>query len=310
LYHLKANYEVQINIINQAIVESHKDYNYAIEKLSNEIDCPTCGASYHNNFAERFEIAQDEQKSKDLLVEVKRELKDILVEIEKISNNLVLTSSEVEKINNILQTKKGKIQLKDVIESAGKNEVNDIFRIRYEELQKIIYENTKKKDDLEKKLKELESKKRKQEIVLFYTTSLTKYLRDLDIHSLTIDDYKSILSKIENLETGSSRPRALIAYYFTFFHLMKKYSSNVYFPLIIDSPNQQDQDIEHIDKIMKFIDENQPKNSQMIIGLAENYGVDFKCPEINLKDRYNLLQSHEYENVKNELDQKIHLMWE
>src|SRR5690606_28699939 len=27
LYHLKANYEVQINIINQAILESHKDYN-------------------------------------------------------------------------------------------------------------------------------------------------------------------------------------------------------------------------------------------------------------------------------------------
>lgn len=310
LYHLKANYEVQINIINQAILESHKDYNYAVENLSNEIDCPTCGASYHNNFAERFEIAQDEQKSKDLLVEVKRELKDIILEIEKISNNLVLTSTEVEKINNILETKKGKIQLKDVIESAGKNQVNDIFKMRYDELQKIISENTSKKEGLEKKLKELESKKRKQEIVTFFTSTLTRYLRDLDIHSLTIDDYKSILTKIENLETGSSRPRALIAYYFTFFHLMNKYSSNVYFPLIIDSPNQQDQDIEHIDKIMKFIDENQPKNSQMILGLAETYGVDFKCPEINLKERYNLLQNDEYENVKNELSEKIHLMWE
>lgn len=309
LYHLKANYEVQINIINQAILESHQDYKFAIEYLPNDINCPTCGATYHNNFAERFEIAQDEQKSKDLLVEVKKELKEIFDEINKVSNNLSLTSSEVEKINNILETKKGNIQLKDVIESAGKNQVHDIFKTRYDELHKIIIENTIKKEELEKKLKELERKKRKEEIIEFYTNRLSKYLKELDIHSLTFEDYKSIFTKIENLETGSSRPRALIAYYFTFFHLMKKYSSNVYFPLIIDSPNQQDQDVEHIDKIMKFIDENQPENTQMILGLAETYDIDFKCPEIKLTEKYNLLQADEYEEVNKELSDKIYLMW-
>lgn len=90
---------------------------------------------------------------------------------------------------------------------------------------------------------------------------------------------------------------------------MKKYSSTTFFPLIVDSPNQQDQDIEHIDKIMTFIQENQPKDSQLIIGLAETYGVDFKCKTITLTEKYSLLQKDEYDNVYEEMIPKISDLW-
>jgi len=310
LYHLKASYDVQINIINQAILESHKDLKFAIESLPILIGCPTCGAEYENSFAERFEIAEDEQKSKDLLIEVKREAKEIEENIIKETEKLSNTEVEVKKIDDILNRKKGDLQFKDVIESSGKNQIKNIFSERYIELQKIIIENTLEKEELEKKLKELESKNRRQEIIKYYNTKLTSFLKKLDIFSLKDTDYNKITTKIESLETGSSRPRALIAYYFTFFHLMKEYSSTTYFPLIVDSPNQQDQDIEHIDKIMSFIDNNQPKNSQMIIGVAETYGVDFKCKVVKLEKKYSLLLENEYEEVLNELNDKILELWE
>lgn len=310
LYHLKASYEVQINIINQAILESNKDLKYAIDSLPTIIGCPTCGAEYENSFAERFEIAQDEQKSKDLLIEVKREAKEINDNIQRETEKLSNTSIEIKKIDDILESKKGKLKLKDIIESSGKNQIKTIFTERYTELQKIIVENTIEKEKLEKELKALESKKRKQEIVDYYNTKLTSFLKKLDIFSLKENEYSKITSKIESLETGSSRPRALIAYYFTFFHLMKKYSSSTYFPLIVDSPNQQDQDIEHIDKIMNFIHGNQPKDTQMIIGVAETYGVDFQCKVIKLEEKYSLLQKEEYEEVLKELSPKIFEMWE
>src|SRR5699024_11123542 len=135
------------------------------------------------------------------------------------------------------------------------------------------------------------------------------FLKKLDIHSLAPDDYKAITTKIESKETGSSRPRALIAYYFTFFHLMQKYSSSTYCPIVIDSPNQQDQDVEHIDKIMRFINQNQPDNSQMILGLAETYGEDFNCKTIELQEKYSLLQKSDYEEVADEMTLKQQELW-
>ena len=145
---------------------------------------------------------------------------------------------------------------KDVIESSGKNQIKEIFKERYNELKETLFENTREKEKLEARLKALESKERKSKILEDYRTTLTKFLKQLDVFSLTEEDCKLITTKIEDKETGSSRPRALIAYYFTFFHLMKKYASSTYFPLIIDSPNQQDQDIKHFDKIMDFIKNN------------------------------------------------------
>ena len=90
---------------------------------------------------------------------------------------------------------------------------------------------------------------------------------------------------------------------------MKKYSSSTYFPLIVDSPNQQDQDVEHIDKIMTFIQSNQPNESQLILGIAETYGVDFKCKTITLTEKYSLLQKAEYDEVYDEMITKIGDLW-
>lgn len=309
LYHLKAAYDAQINIVKQAIVESHNDLKFASEKLPDIISCPTCGAEYENSFSERFQIATDEQKSKELLLELIKEAKDIDDKIEKENNKLTKTLSEVTKIDNILQQKKGDISLHDIIENAGKNQVKDLFSERYRELTDILTENAREKERLETKLKSYESKERKEEIIGFYTSTLNSFLKKLDVHSLNFDDYKTITSKIESKETGSSRPRALIAYYFTFFYLMQKFSSSTYCPLIVDSPNQQDQDIEHIDKIMKFINQNQPENSQLILGLAETYGEDFNCKIIELKEKYQLLNEDDFDSVNDELSDKLQALW-
>ncbi|MBS1571683.1 MAG: hypothetical protein JST62_04700 [Bacteroidetes bacterium] len=309
LYHLKAAYDAQINIVKQAIVESHNDLKFASEKLPDIISCPTCGAEYENSFSERFQIATDEQKSKELLLELLKEAKEIDEKIDKENNKLTNTLSEVTKIDGILQQRKGDISLHDIIENAGKNQVKELFSIRYRELTEILVDNARKKEKLEAKLKSYESKDRKDEIISYYTSTLSSFLKKLDVYSLHYDDYKNITSKIESKETGSSRPRALIAYYFTFFYLMQKYSSSTYCPLIVDSPNQQDQDIEHIDKIMKFINQNQPKGSQLILGLAETYGEDFNCKVIELKEKYNLLNEEEFNSVNEELYDKIQALW-
>lgn len=309
LYHLQASLEAQINIVKQAILESNKDLKFASDNLPEIVGCPTCGAEYENSFAERFEIARDERRSKDLLLELKKDAQIVDAQIEDEKASLSSVTAEVSRINEILAEKKGDLKLKDIIDNAGKNQVKSIFSERHAELNEILISNAREKEKLEKKLKAFESKERKAEILDFYNSRMTSFLKKLDIHSLTTDDYKAITTRIESKETGSSRPRALIAYYFTFFHLMMKYSSSTYCPIIIDSPNQQDQDIEHIDKIMGFINHNQPASSQMILGLAETYGEDFNCKVIELKEKYSLLQKSEYEEVADEMILKQQELW-
>lgn len=309
LYHLKAAYDAQINIVKQAIIESSNDLKFASEILPETISCPTCGAEYQNSFGERFEIARDELKSKDLLFQLVEEAKEVDDNIALQNSQLTRTIGEVIKIDNILQEKKGDVSLRDVIASEGKNQVRAIFQSRYQELNESIMKNALEKKRLDGKLKSFESKERRKEIMDYYTTTFSRFLKELEVFTVDMENYKNITTRVEMKETGSSRPRALIAYYFTFFHLMHRFSSTTYCPLIVDSPNQQDQDIEHIDKIMEFINKNQPQNSQLILGLAETYGVDFNCKVVELTTKYELLQKNEYELVHNELGNKLETLW-
>jgi len=83
LHHLKTTFELQIEIVKHAILESNKDLKFTTENLPDVVGCPTCGAEYENSFAERFEIAKDERKSKDLLLDLNRDLKEIQIRLKR-----------------------------------------------------------------------------------------------------------------------------------------------------------------------------------------------------------------------------------
>lgn len=296
LYNKKIVLDTQVLITNKALNESEKDYNFAANKLDDMVECPTCGAGYENSFAERFEIASDRQRCTELLMEIKQEISETSDKIDKENNLLNKTITEITKIEFILQKKKGEIRLKDVIENAGQNEVREIFGNSLSELNSQLLTNGQKRIDLEAKWKGLENKDKKNEIELFYLMSMKKNLNALEVRSLQTEAYKGVISTVN--DTGSSLPRALTAYYFAIFETIFKYSTSVFCPLVIDSPNQQAQDKGHIDTIYEFIKQSQTYDVQMILGLEDLYNIDFDCPIIELKDKLSLLNKNEYEDVQ------------
>jgi len=103
-------------------------------------------------------------------------------------------------------------------------------------------------------------------------------------------------------EQGSNLPRALLAYYFAFLHIMDKYSTSTFCPIVIDSPNQQEQDSENLKAIMNFINQNQPENSQLILSLVEDIETTFDKDTLYLEnEKYSLLKADFYDEVYNEL---------
>ena len=84
---------------------------------------------------------------------------------------------------------------------------------------------------------------------------------------------------------------------------MDKYSTSTFCPIVIDSPNQQEQDGENRKAIMSFITKNQPVNSQIIIGLVDDIDTSNNEYTILLEnDKYSLLK----ESFFNEVNEEIH----
>jgi len=293
LYNTKISLEAQQTIVRKALTETQKDYHYAVDTLDAVVSCPSCGAEYENSFAERFGIAQDEQRCLELLSELDLELQKVLIDIEKLDIAFLANNAELSRIEFQLEKKRGEIKLKDIIESEGKREVQALFK---EEIGKYDLELASKielRQDLDTQLRELENKHRAGQIRLKFRNLLRAYLDLLNLKGVDTKAFARIDAK--GSESGSKTPRELMAYYYAILHLMREYASSTYFPIVIDSPNQQGQDAENLPILLNFILNKQPKDSQLILSIEEEHGIDFNGKLIYLTNKQSVLSEDGYD---------------
>lgn len=299
-YNQKNNYESQINIIDNALSEVKEDYKYA--SIHNEIDCPTCGQIYKNSFADRFSIAQDEYKCADLLRELHLELVNLHKDIESTKENYEKNESEISHISTILSKRQGQLSLHDVIKNEGKKQVKKFLIEKINNLENDLIKKGLEQQDFNKELKVLmkRDKERKVRISNFYIDHMRSFLNDLDVKKLTQESYGKIGFKIN--ESGSDRPRALLAYYYSILYVIREFTSSVFAPIIIDSPNQQDQDIESLKKMLEFIRDKKIEDSQLILGLTSLHNLKYDGTIITLKSKYSLLLKSEFKKIFDEIN--------
>lgn len=299
LYNQKINLEAQLIITQKALHETNKDYEFAVNNLDEYVSCPSCGAEYENNFSERFGIAQDEQRCLDLIVELKEELSTIDSKIDLANDKFSSNNIEIAEIQKRLEQKKEKIKLKDVIESEGKREMKKLFESEIQMYENELKEKLLLKNHFEKEVKRFEDRKRASEIRDSYRGYMSSFLKKLNVYSLSESSYKRIDSSIK--ESGSAMPRALMAYYYSILYVIKSNGSSAFCPIIIDSPNQQGQDSENLPRLINFILEKQPKDSQLILGLEELPENDLNLHIVELTEKRSLLQVDEYDEVFDEI---------
>ena len=299
LYSKKSSIENQIKVTDDALNEARADFSYATYKIPEEnVECPTCGATYENSFAERFAIAKDEDRCTHILFKLKYELIEVQKEIEAEKSKYSESNQAVSKIKKTLDIKQGQIRLKDIIENEGKKELRNVFVASIDDMSKVISEKTTDIDKMRERLKIFSDKKRIAEIQNKYRDAIKLNRFFLDVYGMD-KSCKSMTAKIS--ETGSCLPRALLAYYFSILGVMREYSSSSFAPIIIDSPNQQAQDDINLPKMVEFIRDRQPCNSQMILGLEDLYGVKFDAHFVELSEKNSLLQASEYDDIYSEV---------
>lgn len=286
----------EITIVNKSIQEINKDYGHSLNRLDEEITCPTCNTSYENSMISRFGLLEDIDTCRTLVADYIDEKKIIRKKVSKLENTLKLQKSKVHEIVSLLDEKKGKVSLKELIKNESSKQVKKIF-----EKSEIDYSNHISKLEIEElTLKEnrlkLNNKERKNNIITRFNTLIDTFFIKLNVQTLNSSGFTDIPLSVKS--QGSDTPRALLAYYYAILYTSEEFTDLPVFPLIIDSPNQQDQDKTNRSKIIKFIFDTTPDNHQLILGTVDLHGVEYNGHTISPSNKLSLLDNDDFDEVK------------
>lgn len=295
--------KTQFDITIHARDESKKDYDHASLLSDEEVGCPTCGAHYTNSFAERFSIAVDEDHCAGLILTLTEELVDIDVKIAIELEGSKKVTEELNAIEILLAKREGEVALGDLIRQEGRKELREVMSQNIGDLEIEAGRQSNLIDDAQLQMKRVSSKDRRKEVNLFYADKMRVFLNQLDVHSVPDRTTMDVNAVIQ--DTGSELPRAILASQMAFFHVVANFSSSALAPFVIDSPNQQDQDVKHLVRILQFIRDQRPPNAQLVLGLVDTANVDFGGTEVVLDQKYSLLLESEFAEVGGEVQHFI-----
>lgn len=146
------------------------------------------------------------------------------------------------------------------------------------------------------RIKAAENKARVGKIREEFSDALSKFSKKLDVR--TEERKQQKLSGV-NIGRGSEGPRALLAYYFAFLRIARNHSSSAFCPIVIDAPNQQGQDRVHMPAMMRFMIDERPESSKLIIGAEDLFGL--RDDEVDIIDvsgqKDHVLRQEQYEPV-------------
>lgn len=287
----------EINLVSKSIREINKDYEHSLNEFDCEITCPTCNATYENSMVSRFGLLEDIDTCRSLLSDYLEDKKKITKEVVKLENQLDLQIAKVREITSLLDEKKGKVRLKDLIENESSKQVKEIFNRSQSNYSIQIGEIEEQKLGLEADRSKLNNKERKDSIIRRFNTLIDLFLIKLNVHTLNSDGFTDIPLSVKS--QGSDTPRALLAYYYAILFTSKEFTSLPLFPLVIDSPNQQDQDATNRNRIIKFIFENTPDDYQLILGTVDLHGFEYDGYTISPATKLKLLDNNEFEESYN-----------
>lgn len=273
-----------------------KDYNFVIKKMDQEgVDCPLCGTHFKNSFYNKYSLLEDAEDCKLLIREGIGELHEIREKISKLTTKFNKNNKYTRGLQKILNKKKRNLKLNDYIKTEARAELHRAIEKQFNKLALKLDKLTLKIDKNEEKKKKFLSRERKKEMNEFYNGEMEKSLRILNVLGLSFKAYKNLPTVVR--ETGSDTPRAMLAYSYSVLATIFEFSPSIRLPIIVDSPNQQDQDEKNAKKLIDFTVNNRPKNSQLILGSVSLHEAEVDGHTIELTEKWSLLNKENFEVI-------------
>jgi predicted nucleic acid-binding Zn-ribbon protein len=302
---LLSNIRLQISLADDALRVYDKDSLYLREDQPEHLACPTCGAEHSRSFLDVFTYAEDARVLRELVARLHGDATEAVLRCQKTAISLRDLGENYNRVSSILDLRHGELRFGDVVNSMGAESAFSAFE---KEASTLKQEINKRRDEIAALLvilKVFSDPKRSKEILTSFRNAYAAALINLNLPPIPTKNLK--LASRPDL-SGSGGPRSILAYYAALWTVCFGKHGAYSVPLIIDAPQQQGQDDVNLPKILSFIANNLPQNTQIIAGVEVETNETFDRV-IELKDPYNLLKADEFDEVSTHLDPLLEAMY-
>lgn len=296
-------------IAEKLMKELDEDYKFSVENIENEIlECPLCGTFHENSIINRASILVDKQQSMSQLKSITNDLEILNKKIETLKQKSTDIKNKIKELNLKYSVEQDnvKINLNEVMQNFAYKSINQNINETKKEKLSAISDNEKNKKAINKEQKNLIKKEDIEKINNSFVELMNTYIKILNAEGLNLSDIKTPLDYNKLTDGGAAEnSRGMLAYYLAIFTLIKIYGNEVQAPLIIDTPNQQEQSDNNYEKIIDLIMKKTEQAEQIIICAMNNKHLKKYADDANIITLNNnkLLDKLKYVEIKSIFDE-------
>ncbi len=292
--------EEQIELARAAARELGSDANWAASDGRDSISCPTCGTDHHNDFRNRFSILADRDQCFEFVASSLDRIDDLAKDARDIEEEVSAADRIIAEVQETLDAEHERVTLKELLENEGRRQAFALFNQQVSELDEKIGGFEAAIAEMEESLKEFNKRQHREQRERFYADKMRTYIDKLNVLNPDYDAVSKITGRIS--ETGSEQPRLLLAYELALLATIHEFSTAFTAPMVIDSPNQQDQDDRNAQSMLSLIVESRHPKGQTILGTVSMHGIDpGDASVIELDQRRAVLRVEEFDQVSSDL---------
>jgi len=273
---LRYEKNLQLISLKNLINELENDHSFAMNE-NEDITCPFCGTLHHNSPIERLEIIKDIQSGNQLLKQTRDELRELDNLLFESDSYRTKQNSRYSFLKKNVEQREESASIIKTYRNEGKRQIISSATSEKQMIQDKIDRENLEKISIEERLKQFNSKKRRDAIVKEIKKYYEMILIELNvpITSIKLLDFVQKMTKL-----GSDMPRLIYAYHISLYLYNLNRMQSPFNLLVIDTPNQQGQDemnLHNIDSVLThLIDER----GQVIIGTERETGFEDKATKV------------------------------
>lgn len=299
----------QLRITDEILKESQDDYEYATHVLEqDELECPLCGTLHSNSLINRASLLVDTHQAQRQKADLTRTLDRTQKALERTNTQLTKLRAKMDKMNSqyLLDVGGSQLTFSNVVEGVagqsikrqveveqGKSEVN--YRRLSSDLRKVKAQQ-----------KQLEAQDTST-IEGDFMGTWQEYMVRLAATAVNTSDIKSILdyNKVVNSGGAAEGTRAILAYYLAVYKMISRNPHEATAPLIVDTPNQQEQSTTNYSKILDLVTSEAREGAQLFICAMDTDQIapHKSAAKVFSMTAEKLLRAADYEKVQAAIEQ-------
>lgn len=200
--------KIELNNIYKNIEETQKDISFAMEQ-DEEIICPICGTKHKNSLNEQLNLSAGLENSEKLRNILEDKINDFKEQLMNFNNEYEDIKNKILKNEELIKDSKEMLSYEELYKNKGKYELYNKCK------QELVKIESKYKNligeigALDEQIKEIKSKKRKNEITMQLKDKCKTFAEKINLPSTYIK-FRDLVQVIDH--TGSETPRLVYMY--------------------------------------------------------------------------------------------------